>query len=85
MTDAVQLMIDPRIRDLGGFSVRCILPFPTHGNVGPFVVFDHLGPAVFTPGHGRRCALAPAYRAGSRAFGRFDLALGLEAVSLPAT
>ena len=52
MTNAVQLVIDPRIRDIGGFNVRRILPFATHRNVGPFVFFDHLGPAVFAPGNG---------------------------------
>ena len=52
MNDAVQLVIEPRIHDLGGFSVRRILPFATHRNVGPFVFFDHLGPAVFPPGQG---------------------------------
>jgi redox-sensitive bicupin YhaK (pirin superfamily) len=52
MTDAVQLVIEPRIRDLGGFNVRRILPFHAHRNVGPFVFFDHLGPAVFAPGQG---------------------------------
>jgi redox-sensitive bicupin YhaK (pirin superfamily) len=52
MTDKVQLVIEPRIRDLGGFDVRRILPFHAHRNVGPFVFFDHLGPAVFEPGHG---------------------------------
>jgi redox-sensitive bicupin YhaK (pirin superfamily) len=52
MTDAVQLVIEPRERDLGGFNVRRILPFHAHRNVGPFVFFDHLGPATFPPGEG---------------------------------
>lgn len=52
MSDAVELLIEPRVRDLGGFSVRRILPFPKRRNVGPFVFFDHLGPAVMPPGKG---------------------------------
>lgn len=52
MTDAIQLIIEPRERDLGGFSVRRLLPFPQRRNVGPFVFFDHLGPADMPPGKG---------------------------------
>jgi redox-sensitive bicupin YhaK (pirin superfamily) len=52
MSDAVELLIEPRVRDLGGFSVRRILPFAKRRNVGPFVFFDHLGPAVMPPGKG---------------------------------
>ncbi len=52
MSDAVELVIEPRIRDLGGFNVRRILPFHSHRSVGPFVFFDHLGPARFAPGKG---------------------------------
>jgi redox-sensitive bicupin YhaK (pirin superfamily) len=46
----VELVIEPRERDLGGFSVRRLLPFAKRRNVGPFVFFDHLGPAVMAPG-----------------------------------
>ncbi|MHB1222291.1 MAG: pirin family protein [Gammaproteobacteria bacterium] len=46
------MIITPRERDLGGFSVHRILPFATHKMVGPFIFFDHMGPAVFTPGNG---------------------------------
>jgi redox-sensitive bicupin YhaK (pirin superfamily) len=52
MPEAVALIIDPRQRDLGGFTVRRVLPFAKHRNVGPFVFFDHLGPAVMPPGQG---------------------------------
>lgn len=45
----VQLIISPRERDLGGFSVRRILPYATHRMVGPFIFFDHMGPANFAP------------------------------------
>jgi redox-sensitive bicupin YhaK (pirin superfamily) len=53
MTDAVELIIDARTRDLGGgFNVRRVLPFAKKRSVGPFVFFDHLGPAVLAPGQG---------------------------------
>lgn len=39
-------------RDLGGFSVSRVLPQAKLRNVGPFVFFDHLGPADFAPGSG---------------------------------
>jgi redox-sensitive bicupin YhaK (pirin superfamily) len=52
MPGPVELIIDPRKRDLGGFLVRRVLPFPARRNVGPFVFFDHLGPAVMAPGTG---------------------------------
>lgn len=37
-------------RDLGGFSVARVLPQAALRSVGPFVFFDHLGPADFAPG-----------------------------------
>jgi len=45
-------IIDARPRDLGGFSVRRTLPSSTRRTVGPFIFFDHFGPAVFAPGEG---------------------------------
>lgn len=48
----IELIIRPRERDLGGFSVRRVLPFASHRMVGPFIFFDHMGPAEFQPGQG---------------------------------
>ena len=45
-------IIDPRAHDLGGFSVRRVLPHLQARHVGPFVFFDHMGPAAFPPGKG---------------------------------
>src|SRR5512147_1789471 len=45
-------VIDGRPRDLGGFGVRRVLPAVGMQTVGPFIFFDHMGPAVFTAGHG---------------------------------
>lgn len=50
--DAVALVVSPRERDLGGFSVRRALPARELPMVGPFVFFDEMGPAVFPPGRG---------------------------------
>ena len=49
---SVELRIDPRERDLGGFTVRRVLPAADRRSVGPFVFFDHMGPAEFPPGKG---------------------------------
>lgn len=48
----VELTIAPRPRDLGGFSVRRILPATERRMVGPFIFLDHMGPAAFDPGKG---------------------------------
>jgi len=50
--DAVELTIEPRVRSLGEFDVRRVLPAAKRRMVGPFVFLDHMGPAVFAPGHG---------------------------------
>jgi redox-sensitive bicupin YhaK (pirin superfamily) len=49
---AVELLIQPRDKDLGGFSVRRCLPAVGRKAVGPWVFFDHMGPAVLPPGPG---------------------------------
>jgi len=50
--DAVALLIEAKSRDLGGFSVRRVLPSPSRSTVGPFIFFDEMGPADFPPGEG---------------------------------
>jgi len=50
--DAVSLLIEARSKDLGGFSVRRVLPAEQQQSVGPFVFFDEMGPAQFAPGDG---------------------------------
>jgi redox-sensitive bicupin YhaK (pirin superfamily) len=49
---AVELVIEPDSKDLGGFSVLRVLPSPRRRMVGPFIFFDHFGPAEFPPGEG---------------------------------
>jgi redox-sensitive bicupin YhaK (pirin superfamily) len=51
-SDAIDLMIVPRSVDLGGFEVRRALPHVKRRMVGPFIFFDHFGPAVFDAGKG---------------------------------
>lgn len=46
------LIIAPRLHDLGGLAVRRVLPQLRVRRVGPFVFFDHFGPAQFAPGQG---------------------------------
>lgn len=46
----IELVIDQRRRDLGGFEVGRVLPFAHRRMVGPFVFFDHMGPVNFPPG-----------------------------------
>ena len=41
-----------KVHDLGGFSVRRVLPSVACRSVGPFVFLDHIGPGRFEPGNG---------------------------------
>jgi redox-sensitive bicupin YhaK (pirin superfamily) len=50
--EAIELMIVPRSVDLGGFAVRRALPHARRRLVGPFIFFDHFGPAEFRSGDG---------------------------------
>jgi len=49
---AIVSIITPRERDLGGFTVRRVLPAAGRQMVGPFIFLDVLGPIVFGPGQG---------------------------------
>ncbi len=50
--DAIEMVIVPRARDLGGFEVRRALPSARKQMVGPFIFFDQMGPALMQPGQG---------------------------------
>ncbi len=50
--EEIELIITAHERDLGGFHVRRILPYATHRMVGPFIFFDHIGPATFSINEG---------------------------------
>jgi redox-sensitive bicupin YhaK (pirin superfamily) len=55
----IELVIDQRRRDLGGFEVGRVLPFAKRRMVGPFVFFDHMGPISFPPGIPRSVDVRP--------------------------
>ena len=46
----IEMVIDARKKDLGGFEVGRVLPFASKRMVGPFIFLDHMGPAEFAPG-----------------------------------
>ena len=50
--DAISQVIVPRTVDLGDFAVRRALPSAQTRMVGPFIFFDHFGPAEFRAGNG---------------------------------
>ena len=49
---AIEMVIQPRAKDLGDFEVRRALPASERQRVGPFIFFDHMGPASFAAGRG---------------------------------
>jgi redox-sensitive bicupin YhaK (pirin superfamily) len=50
--EALEMVIVPRARDLGGFEVRRALPSARRQMVGPFIFWDQMGPAEFLLGQG---------------------------------
>lgn len=48
----VRLVLKPHLTDLGGFKVRRALPSSKQRKVGPWIFFDHAGPAEFRAGDG---------------------------------
>ncbi len=55
----IELVIDQRRKDLGGFEVGRVLPFHARRMVGPFTVLDHMGPAQFEAGFPRSTDVRP--------------------------
>jgi len=51
-SSAIELLIESQAKDLGEFVVRRTLPSRQRQRVGPFIFFDHMGPADFAPGMG---------------------------------
>lgn len=49
---AIESILSPRVADLGGFSVRRLLPTAKRKMVGPWIFFDEMGPADFPAGQG---------------------------------
>ena len=50
--NAIEHVIIPRARDIGGFEVRRALPSARRQMVGPFIFWDQMGPAEFLLGAG---------------------------------
>lgn len=50
--DAIELIIEPRAKDLGGFSVHRCLPVRERRSIGPWIFFDEMGLAHFPAGEG---------------------------------
>ena len=55
----IDLVIDQRRRDLGGFEVGRVLPYAGRRMVGPFIFFDHMGPAEFQAGFPKTVDVRP--------------------------
>jgi redox-sensitive bicupin YhaK (pirin superfamily) len=55
----IDLVIEHRRRDLGGFEVGRLLPFGRRRMIGPFIFFDHMGPVEFPPGIPRSVDVRP--------------------------
>src|SRR4051794_24560030 len=51
-SDAIELLISARARDIGDFAVRRALPAARKRLVGPFIFFDHMGPVQMPVGRG---------------------------------
>jgi len=55
----IELVVEPRRRDLGGFEVARLLPHAARRMVGPFIFLDRMGPARFAPGIPRSTDVRP--------------------------
>lgn len=52
MSQNIELLIEPKEHDIGNLVVRRALPHAKRRTVGPFIFFDHIGPATLTAGQG---------------------------------
>jgi redox-sensitive bicupin YhaK (pirin superfamily) len=52
MAAPIEHLLRSHARDIGGFAVRRVLPSVPKQMVGPFIFFDHMGPARLAPGEG---------------------------------
>lgn len=48
----IRTLLKPHVRDLGAFQVKRVLPALGQQMVGPFIFFDHVGPASLPAGRG---------------------------------
>ncbi|WP_414442930.1 pirin family protein [Burkholderia sp. 22PA0106] len=52
MSESIKAVLKPHVRDIGNLQVRRTLPAMAARLVGPFIFFDHMGPAELPPGSG---------------------------------
>lgn len=52
MSSSIKAVLKPHQRDIGNLYVRRVLPAMAARLVGPFIFFDHMGPATLAPGAG---------------------------------
>lgn len=57
--NSIELVIEGRRRDLGGFEVGRVLPWTKRRSVGPFVFFDHMGPKQMAANLPRKVDVRP--------------------------
>src|SRR5215207_1513625 len=55
----LELVIEERPRDIGGFEVERLLPFGKRRMVGPFIFLDHMGPVALAAGAPRTLDIRP--------------------------
>jgi redox-sensitive bicupin YhaK (pirin superfamily) len=59
LAEMLELVIEERRRDLGGFEVGRVLPFAKRRMVGPFIFLDHMGPIALPAGVSRNVDVRP--------------------------
>ena len=52
MSSSIKAVLKPHLRDIGNLTVRRVLPALAARLIGPFIFFDHMGPATLAPGVG---------------------------------
>ncbi|MBL8806524.1 MAG: pirin family protein [Rhodospirillales bacterium] len=52
MSGTIEIVLATKAHDIGAFEVKRALPKRERRHLGPFVFFDHIGPAVLKPGEG---------------------------------
>jgi len=50
--EVIELVVTPRVSDIGNFEVMRALPNAKKRMVGPFIFWDQMGPGDFAPGQG---------------------------------
>ncbi|HXZ10718.1 MAG TPA: pirin family protein [Paraburkholderia sp.] len=52
MSSPIKAVLKPHLKDVGSLTVRRVLPALAARLIGPFIFFDHMGPATLEPGVG---------------------------------